>query len=437
MRHLDRYGLQISTKSEVAAAAYRDGIDSILAAWPNALPLIDCAIAADPEFALAYAAKARSLQILGRMSESQNNMAKALEFSETATQREQAHIHVIALLLSGARDKALLAVMEHINIFPRDAIVLSLALGAFGLLAFSGRADHDQARVSLCESVQRSYADDWWFLGHHGWCLTEAGDPSTGRTLTEKSLSLKWENGNAAHAMTHALFEQGNAQEGILFIQRWIPIYDDGAILKAHIIWHQALCEIERGNDTEACELYKRHLAPAVSNAPLLNRLTDAASLLWRFHLAGRPQLEGQWAAVNELGLANFPQAGSHFADLHIGMGLAATASDAVQEDRETAIGQLQTEGLYPQADVVMAVNRAFGAYAAGEFSKAVSQLEPLLGDFVRLGGSHAQRQICEDTFITACMKAGCGHRALPLLHERQARRESASDRALLSSIDA
>jgi tetratricopeptide (TPR) repeat protein len=195
MRHLDRYGLQISTKSEVAAAAYRDGIDSILAAWPNALPLIECAIAADPEFALAYAAKARSLQILGRMPESQNNMAKALEFSETATQREQAHIHVIALLLSGARDKALLAVMEHINIFPRDAIVLSLALGAFGLLAFSGRADHDQARVSLCESVQRSYADDWWFLGHHGWCLTEAGDPSTGRTLTEKSLSLKWETG--------------------------------------------------------------------------------------------------------------------------------------------------------------------------------------------------------------------------------------------------
>jgi hypothetical protein len=42
-------------------------------------------------------------------------------------------------------------------------------LGAFGLLAFSGMADHDQARVDLCERHARHFAPDgWWFLTYGG-----------------------------------------------------------------------------------------------------------------------------------------------------------------------------------------------------------------------------------------------------------------------------
>ncbi len=435
MLHVDRSGLQVSTGSDAAAIAYREGVDSILAAWPDALTLLDDALQADPRFALAHAAKARALQILGRMTEAQGHLAKARDLAETATLREREHIQVIGALLSGPRDAALQAVLSHIGRYPGDALVLSLALGAFGLFAFSGRADHDQARVNLCERVQKSYAGDWWFAGHHGWCLTEAGDPMAGRRLTETSLALRWQNGTAAHAMTHALFELGDVQEGLSFIHRWLPIYDDGALLKAHIIWHQALCEIEQGNDAEACRLYERYLAPSVSDAPVLNRLTDAASLLWRFQLAGRQELGGHWAEVNALGLASFAQAGAHFADFHIAMGLAATASEAELQQRQSSIDHLRNEGRYPQGDVVLAVNRAFEAYAAGAFLRAAEVLEPVLDDLVTLGGSHAQRQVCEDTFIAACMKAGCGQKALPLLQQRQQRRDSERDRTLIGLI--
>ena len=51
----DRYGLPLTVASEAAAAAYRDGIDLLLAAWPGAADHLDRAIAADPEFALAHA----------------------------------------------------------------------------------------------------------------------------------------------------------------------------------------------------------------------------------------------------------------------------------------------------------------------------------------------------------------------------------------------
>ena len=55
MTYEDRYGLPLSTASEVAATAYVTGLDLQLAAWPGAAEAFDRAIAADPDFALAQA----------------------------------------------------------------------------------------------------------------------------------------------------------------------------------------------------------------------------------------------------------------------------------------------------------------------------------------------------------------------------------------------
>src|ERR671912_257512 len=59
MAPLDRRGLPISTRSDLAAERYREGVDLLLSAWPGAAETLDEAIVADPEFALAHAARAR------------------------------------------------------------------------------------------------------------------------------------------------------------------------------------------------------------------------------------------------------------------------------------------------------------------------------------------------------------------------------------------
>jgi hypothetical protein len=53
---------------------------------------------------------------------------------------------------------------EHVAEFPRDALVLSLALGVFGLLGFSGRADFHEAQLALLETLAPRWDEDWWFL---------------------------------------------------------------------------------------------------------------------------------------------------------------------------------------------------------------------------------------------------------------------------------
>ncbi|GIX11391.1 hypothetical protein [Elioraea sp.] len=73
----DQRGLTLSTTSAEAAAAYREGLDLMLAAWPGALAAFDRALAADPGFAAAHLARGRQLQIMGRVAEGKQAVAAA------------------------------------------------------------------------------------------------------------------------------------------------------------------------------------------------------------------------------------------------------------------------------------------------------------------------------------------------------------------------
>jgi hypothetical protein len=86
-------------------------------------------------------------------------------------------------------------------------------LGAFGLLAFSRMADHDQARVDLCERHARHFAPDaWWFLAYGGWAHAENGAVAYGRHITQRGFALRADNANGAHALSHALDEVAQAR---------------------------------------------------------------------------------------------------------------------------------------------------------------------------------------------------------------------------------
>lgn len=152
MAHLDSRGLPISTTSQRAAELYREGVDLLLSTWPGAAAVLDETIAADPDFALAHAARARlhAMRTEGALARERVAAACAL-VAERGSERERSHVAAMSLTLNGRSAEALDAAYSHAENWPRDIMILSLPLGAFGLLAFSGRADHDQARVDLCE----------------------------------------------------------------------------------------------------------------------------------------------------------------------------------------------------------------------------------------------------------------------------------------------
>ncbi len=145
----DRYDLPLTTVSDSAAAFYRDGVDRILSAWYGAGEAFDRAIAEDPAFALAHIARARIHQMNMEVTEARAKAAHARQLAATASERERQHVEIMAAAIEGKPKIALTGAERHLDRYPRDALVLSLLLGAFCLYAFSGRADHDAARLAI------------------------------------------------------------------------------------------------------------------------------------------------------------------------------------------------------------------------------------------------------------------------------------------------
>jgi tetratricopeptide (TPR) repeat protein len=425
----DRYDLPLTTVSDRAAASYRDGVDRILSAWYGADHAFDRAIIEDPDFALAHIARARVHQLHMESAEARAKAAHARRLAATATRRERQHVDILAAAIEGQPRVALACAEQHLDEFPRDALVFGLLLGAFGLYAFSGRADHDAARLAICERHARHYGEDWWFLTYLGWSHTEAGNAGTGRTTTERAIALRPENGNAAHALSHALFEQGDTAAGRTFLSGWLPAHEQASYLQCHLSWHVALTALEAGDLDGALGIYQQHIRPSGGRYPPMNVFTDCASLLWRLSLAGKKGLEPHWEEVAVYGDRFFPRAGAHFADVHYALVAAAMGGEGL-EARLAELQALEVNGRLAPGSCAIDLCRGMRAFAEGDNENAIRILEPLMPALVRIGGSHAQRELWEDTLIVACLRGGQEDKAAKLLSDRLHRRPSARDEA-------
>jgi hypothetical protein len=429
MSHCDRLGLPISTSSDAAAEAYREGLDLMLSAWPGAAAALQRAATADPGFALAPMALGRVLATYGQVDAARAQAAMARRLvAQRGTERERSHVEAVALAIEGGAAEARERALAHLDSWPADASVLSLLLGAYGLLAFSGRADHDQARVDVCERFAPHYGDDWWFLGYRGWSHIENSSVGAGREMVERALAKRSANANAAHALAHALFEQGATEEADAFLVGWLPTYDRSGWLHAHLFWHRALSALERDDATGALAIYQDRIQPKAASAAPMAVLADAASLLWRLGLYGHAVPEETWDEVARLASLHFPAPGLPFAEMHVAFVAAARGDRARLDARLAAWERKLADGALPHGRVAAAVCRAIAAFAEGDFAGCIALLEPAASETVRLGGSHAQREVIEDLQLVALMKSGAAASARTLLDRRLHRRPSPRD---------
>jgi len=433
--HEDRYGLPLSTTSADAAGAYREGIDLMLSAWPGAAEAFERAIAADPDFALARIARARMHAIYqqGEAARKQATLAREA-VARRGGEREKGHVETLALASEGNLPAALAAALKHLEDFPRDAVVMSLPLGAFGLFAFSGMADHDRARQDLCERYAHHYGEDWWFLTNYGWSMTENGQVTKGRAMTERGFDKRRANAHAAHALLHAMFEDGSVDDADHLVRQWIGGYHRTGLLYGHIFWHQALGALEVGDAAKALSIYTDILTPPLNPAPPLNVMSDCAALLWRLHAYGHAVPAGLWTEAEAYATAHFPKTSLPFVEMHMALLAAATRNTAALDERLCAVEARLADGKLPAGPVVPAICRALRAFTEEEFAVCVRVLAPVLADVVRIGGSHAQREIIEDTFIVALIRSGELPRARKMLDQRLHHRPSPRDTRWLAA---
>ena len=402
----DRYELPLSTASSDARNAYVQGCEAKLTMYPGAIEAFDRAIAADPAFALAHTAKAHALLERGEVSTARASMAAANFLTAGLSEREVSHVAFFDLLVRGDAERALGALLAHLNAWPRDTVVLATTAFTNGLIGNSGRAGQKRMLLELLDRLAPSYGDDWWFTAHHGMAYSENGERDVGRQKIDRSLAQNPRNPWAAHARAHLCYEEGDANAACNFLSAWLPTYPRNGALYSHLSWHLALGHLEAGDAVAAFRLFREAFSPDVHSGPPRGKLNDAVSFLWRWELAGHPRNADAWRTLHDFATAVFLSAGLAFSDMHVALAHVVAGSDLVLEARARQIEELARDGRYPSGPLVPAVSRGFAAFERRDFSAVIDALAPIVGDLERIGGSRAQLDLVEFTLLKAFLDA-------------------------------
>ncbi len=409
----DRNGYALTTNDD-AARAYNAGLDKLLSANAGAAADFDRAIAADPDYAPAYAALARERQIVGDRARAKSAIAAAREKTPKFSGREAGLLACLSLVLDGKGAEALAAIQAHMKEFPRDALALSPVCGVFGIYGFSGRAGRDRELREYLDTLETGFGEDWWFLVQHGFARIETGDAAGGAAKVDRAMELFPREANGAHIRAHAHYELGESQAGYAALTEWIKPYPRDALMYCHLDWHRALWALDLGKADDAWAIYRKSVAPGALWGPSLNVATDAASFLLRAEFAGAKRDMEEWKRVADYIRAEFPRAGIAFVDTHALLAASMAGDEDGFIERKSGLRG-------PAVDMVAGLGEAFRAYAKRDYGSAAASLAPLLATHERIGGSRAQRDLLEQLYVQALRHAGRSDDALT--YEKSRRR--------------
>lgn len=134
------------------------------------------------------------------------------------------------------------------------------------------------------------------------------------------------------------------------------------------------------------------------------------------------------WEEVRDQGAPAAERPGPAFRDAHAALAIAASGDT---ENRDKLLDRLQQEaskGNLLAKEITLPLVRGVDAFAQGDYLKAVEMLEPVFPQLTRIGGSHAQREVFEDTLLEAYLRAEQLDKAEEMLHSRLMQRASPRD---------
>lgn len=424
----DRYGLPLTTASVAAAEHYVEGVDLLLEQAYGPEERFTNAIEADDGFAVAYAALGMMQMFRGAATDAKASAARAQTLAKSATRREQQHITGIALFINGQGPKALSLILEHLDEFPRDALMMRVSnrlymLGCSG----AGVKNFPDELYAMLHKLQPNYGDDWAFLGQYAFAHHEIGRLDESLSLAERSLAQRPTSAHASHSVAHVFFEKGNAPDGGDFLGNWLKSYDSRAPFHVHLSWHQALFQLAQGRYSDAVGLYEDAIRPSVIKKSAAS-LADSASLLWRLRIYGNGNPPYPVDEIDEQASPAAETPGPAFRDAHAALAFAAAGDDERMGRIKDRLRTLAGNGDALAMEITLPLVKGIHAFANDAYDDAVRLIEPVFPQLARIGGSHAQREVFEDTLLEAYLRAGQYDKAEDMLRERLNRRTSVRD---------
>lgn len=229
-----------------------------------------------------------------------------------------------------------------------------------------------------------------------------------GRRALARDPGVPW----AVHAVAHTMEMQGRFEDGAAWLRQHQPVWGEGNGFAVHLWWHGALFRLEALDCGGALRLADSHLSGEALQITL--QRVDAAALLWRLHLLDQDVAERSSALLQGWALDDATAGFYAFNDVHalLPMLMADEIGHAENWVARCAQRALDAEDVRRSnhrmaRDVGLPVMRGLIAWARGDGDTAAALLYPARAAAQAFGGSHAQRDLIDQSLLAACARAG------------------------------
>ena len=412
-----------------ASAEALDAAISDYYAWKgDPVALLQNASTLDPAFMLGQAATASLFLLSGFRGDHPSVVAalnSAAAAAHSSTSREKRHLAAAQAWATGAIILATNIWEDILLDHPTDALALRFAHDTYFYLGHSMSIRDSIARVLPAWGESDPYHG--YILGQYAFGLEESGELRKAEEIGLKAIALNPEDGWAVHAVAHVYETDSRQKQGIDFLKRSQPNWSKAQALAVHNGWHLALYLIEEGEFASVLADYDKYVAPKLKLDSILD-LVDGAALLWRLELAGA-DVGNRWQPVAEQWLTHADDHVLVFNDLHIALAISRSGSAEVKERFLASMARYVAEGESDNQIFTREIGRilidAVFAFASGDYRHAINLILPVRYKVIRIGGSHAQRDLVTQTLIVAAERAGDWQLAQALLSERLAIRHT------------
>lgn len=283
----DLSGDRVTVANDAARLAWNDTLEAVLAHAAAAPDHLARTLAADPDFALAHAAKGLMLMSLARadlLGPARDCLAKARAAvaQRPVTQRERMVIEALALWLGEAPRRAAEQLEAILEKHPHDVLALKLSHGIRFMLG-----DQREMLATLHRTAP-GFGEHHPLAGYvHGcyaFALEERGLYAEAERVGRRAVSLSPRDAWGRHAVAHVLEMTGRVDEGIAWLGD-SRTFAHANNLRFHIFWHLALFHLERGETTEVLRLYDEEIRAEQTDD--YRDIANGASLLARLTYAG------------------------------------------------------------------------------------------------------------------------------------------------------
>lgn len=380
-------------------------------------------IEADPEFVLGLAFDLE-LNLMGslnsplfdsKLAQKVDSLNKLVEQKrDKLNEHELLHVEVVNHWANNNLKEVSRKLEKIVTLYPEDVSALKMNQDTYFNLGTALPMRNSLAN-SLFQLSNKNPLKGY-VHGMFAFALEESNMFNESQNEARKALELIPRDTWAIHNYAHCLEMQAKVKEGLKWMYDKKCDWSPCQLLACHQYWHSALFHINNDQIDDAVALLDNEVLTRCGSKSTSLDLHDAASMLYRMELVdlfnktsqkqdkSKEENRKRWNSVYDMCKSHKRDHLTGFNDAHFMM--SYLGMDDLQVARELIETIDESPHLNEGQTVVKPLLEGMYQFKVGAYDKCVDFLENIRFDIIRIGGSHAQRDVFEQLLLVAALKS-------------------------------